>query len=69
MTRGLLVTGTDTGVGKIVEYLEVFYEEDQQLYRSLDNSLKWVPQPLELSSRGWIKLKLAGGLLTKIAPP
>lgn len=49
----------DADVQKVVQYLEIFYEEDQQLYRSLSDSMGWVPQPLELTPRYWAKLKLA----------
>lgn len=49
----------DSDVNKVVEYLEVFYEEDQQLYRSLTEALDWVPQPVLLTLRSWTQVKSA----------
>lgn len=49
----------DSGVDKVVSYLETFYEEDQQLYASGDFAIPNLPQPLELSPRCWVQIKRA----------
>lgn len=47
----------DSDVDKVVQYLETFYNEDQQLYRELDTAPPWVPDDLSLDLGAWTRLK------------
>jgi hypothetical protein len=47
----------NANVDKVVEYLEVFYNEDQTLYREVETAAPWVPTDIVLTLRFWNKLK------------
>jgi len=48
-----------SNVDKVVDYLERFYRDDDQLYREIETTAKWVPAELELTLSSWTQVKQA----------
>lgn len=59
----------NANVDKVVEYLETFYDEDDKLYRQVEDVGKWVPTDVSLTLRYWVRLKTAAVKEVKLANP
>ena len=47
----------NANVDKVVNYLERFYEDDDRLYRELEEQADWMPKEIELTVRSSTKVK------------
>lgn len=59
----------NANVDKVVEYLETFYEEDDKLYRELEEAAEWVPAEMTLTLRCWSQLKTKAVKSVKLGNP
>jgi len=56
LTEAALADET-ANVDKVVDYLERFYEDDDRLYREIEEQADWMPKEIELNVRSWAKVK------------
>jgi hypothetical protein len=59
----------NANVDKVVNYLERFYEDDDKLYRELEQQADWMPKEIELTVRSWTKVKQSAIKNAKLKNP
>jgi hypothetical protein len=51
----------DSNVDKVVQYMEVYFRDDQTLYREIELDGDWLPKDIELTTRSWSAIKVRAG--------
>jgi hypothetical protein len=59
----------DSSVDKVVKYLELYFRDDDQLYRKLADSADWLPPEIELTVQSWSTVKARAVTSIALANP